>query len=99
MRSWIKGGSIGAILYPILHVVSLFAALCGLVDSNDSACRLAGWVSMHFFPTELFEDILLHIETQIVWYAVIIIIDVAIGFAIGAIITLLIRSIRGNYGK
>jgi uncharacterized membrane protein YbaN (DUF454 family) len=92
MRTWIRIGLVGAILYPIANIAFLFAALCGF-ESSTSACRLAGWLYMHLFPGEMLEGIF-YMRSPVPWFAMVIVADALIGFAIGAIGTVLITSIR-----
>jgi hypothetical protein len=92
MRTWMKAGIAGAIVYPIANIAFLFAALCGFASSSV-ICRLSGWIYFHLFPSEMLEE-MFDLSSEVAWYGALIIADACIGFAIGALVAVLIDSIR-----
>ena len=96
IKPWIKGGIVGAVVYPILNVLFLYLALsCGFsFNSSDFPCDQVEWSYWNLFLMEHIEDYL-PVGSSDAWFVIAILIDLVIGFIIGALITKAIRWVRG----
>ncbi len=96
MKSWIKGGIIGAVLYTIANILSLFLALCGF-SSTAPSCKLAGWIYGLAFPGGFISHVLFPLfglKPGSAGIGLFLAADIIVGFAIGALIVKGVQKLR-----
>lgn len=97
MKSWIKGGIIGAIAYPILDtVVFLWGMACGYATEPSRLCDVLEWWYFHVSAYEWpgMDSVARVVDPIFDPFFLVIAIDIILGFALGTVIMLGIGRLR-----
>ncbi len=92
MKSWIKWGVLGAVIYTVTNFVLGFV---GLVCELGGGCRFISWAYFNLFPGEWMEDLYYQsgIDSEAVQVGMVIVADAVVGFILGALLAVILNKI------